>query len=34
MIGMQPFWAMLIKGMVFFAALLLDNMLLQKKKAK
>jgi len=32
MIGMQPFWAMFIKGLVFFAALLLDNIILKKLK--
>lgn len=32
MIGMQPFWAMFIKGIVFFAALLLDNIILKKLK--
>jgi ribose/xylose/arabinose/galactoside ABC-type transport system permease subunit len=33
MIGMQPFWAMLIKGIVFFAALILDNLLLHRRRA-
>ena len=32
MVGMQPFWAMLIKGLVFFVALILDNLLLRRRK--
>jgi ribose/xylose/arabinose/galactoside ABC-type transport system permease subunit len=31
MIGMQPYWAMLIKGLVFFAALILDTLLSRKR---
>jgi ribose transport system permease protein len=33
MVGMDPWWAMLVKGMVFFVALILDN-LLERKSVK